>query len=106
MRMGLERRGNGVYFYRKERRGNKVVSIYGGSGMLANCMHVLDQEEREHARIKNDEQQRAWDAEKRSQAEIDQLIETFSRDARAYEDALFLTNGYHLHSRLWRKKRR
>ena len=40
--MGLELRGNGSYYYRKERRGGRVVSVYAGCGLGAALGAELD----------------------------------------------------------------
>jgi hypothetical protein len=40
--MGWERRGNATYYYTKQRRGAKVVSIYHGRGELAELAVRLD----------------------------------------------------------------
>ncbi len=103
--MGLERRGNGLYFYRKRRDGNRVVSEYCGAGELANCFYILDQQKQEEAWLEKENKRQSFEAEKQSQDEIDQLVESFCGEAEAFEDALFLINGYHKHSRQWRRKR-
>ena len=40
--MGLERRGGGSYYYRKVRRGDRVVSEYVGGGPSAPLMARMD----------------------------------------------------------------
>lgn len=40
--MGLEQRGSGSYYYRKVRRGAKVISEYVGSGFLADLASLED----------------------------------------------------------------
>lgn len=103
--MALETRGNNSYFYKKERWGNRVVSIYSGGGYLAQCFHILNQTEREGAAFNSERTKREFEIEKNNQNEIDQLIESVCKTAKAFEDALFLINGYHLYERQWRKKR-
>ncbi len=103
--MALEKRGNNLYFYKKERRGKRVISIYSGGGYLAQCFHILNEADREEAAIKKERTRKEFEIEKQSQNEIDQLIEVVCQDAKALEDALFLINGYHTHARQWRKKR-
>jgi hypothetical protein len=46
-----------------------------------------------------------FDAEKAEHEEIDNKIDALCSGASAYVDALFLTLGYHQHSRTWRRKR-
>lgn len=103
--MALERRGNGYYYYEKKRIGNRVVSVYSGGGEYARIMQILNQDRQDEARLEADAKKRAFDAEKQRQAEVDRLIESACEDAKAFEDALFLTNGYHIHERQWRRRR-
>ena len=103
--MALERRGNRLYFYRKERRGKRVISIYSGGGDLAQCFYVLDQQRQEEARLEEENKKRSFETEKQSLDEIDRLIESFCGEAKAFEEALFLINEYHIHERQWRRKR-
>jgi len=103
--MALERRGNRYYFYEKKRIGNRVVSIYSGGGEMAWIRQILNQDRQDEARLEGEKKNRSFEAEKLRQNEIDQLIESTCEDAKAFEDALFLTNGYHTHERQWRRKR-
>ena len=66
--MGLERRGNGYYYYKKEREGDRVVSRYVGGGSTANLfslMNEMDADEKEQKRY-----------EKRLQSEQAEKFET------------------------------
>ena len=103
--MGLERRGNNYYRYKKRRVGKRIISEYCGGGHLANLMQLLDQADREEANLEKEAKARSFEAEKQSQTAIDQVIESFCEEAKALEIALFLINGYHTHERQWRKKR-
>ena len=103
--MALERRGNGWYFYRKERRGKRVVSIYSGGGYLAQCYRILEQARQDEAGLEKEAKKESFEAEKQKLNDIDRVIESFCQDAEAFADALFLINGYHKHSRQWRRKR-
>lgn len=100
--MGLERRGNGYYYYKKEREGGKVVSRYVGSGETAELISMLDGLEadaREHRRY-----EKKWEREKaeKFEAELREIECAFENIMTAY----FLINGYHqTASREWRKKR-
>lgn len=53
--MGWERRGNGEYYYRKVRRGMRVISEYAGCGDYAFLTALLDEERRverqEHCKV-------------------------------------------------------
>lgn len=103
--MALERRGNGYYFYKKKRIGNRVVSVYSGGRELAQCFQILDQQRKEEAWLEKESKKRSFEAVKKIQAEIDQVIDAFCQHAKAFEEALYLINGYHVHSRQWRMKR-
>ena len=103
--MALERRGNNYYRYKKKRVGTRVISEYRGGGHLAELMQLLDQADRKEANLEKETIARSIEAEKQKHAEIDQIIDSFSEEAKALETALFLINGYHTHERQWRKKR-
>ncbi len=49
--------------------------------------------------------QKLNEAERAQQEEIDNKIDTVCSRVSAHVDALFLTTGYHQHSRTWRRKR-
>jgi hypothetical protein len=103
--MGLEQRGNNYYLYKKRRVGKRVVSEYYGGGRMAHLLQLLEQADSENAADEKESKRLTIHAEKSKHAEIDQLIEAFGREARAFEDALYLVNGYHTHERQWRKIR-
>lgn len=91
--MGWERRGTNAYFYGKERRGDKVVSIYFGRGVVAALAADLlgdAKEEREYEQAKRSEE---GEREREHQAVL-QL------GGEVLECA-----GYHRTRGEWRKKR-
>lgn len=103
--MALEWRGNGVYFYEKERNGGKVRSVYAGSGetaLLLNQMHLWKKEEKE---FEKESKRREKLREIERENEIDSVVESLCEMSRILTDAFFLTNGFHQHKRQWRKKR-
>lgn len=98
--MGLEWRGNNLYYYEKERRDDRVVSVYSGRGEIAQLLHHLKRLEREEETIK-----RNLVLEERKNCEqVNSIVESFGEQVRALEESLFLINGYHQHSRTWRRK--
>ena len=99
--MGLEKRGNNYYYYRKERMGSRVVSIYEGKGLFAQLMARMEGAREEEESVKRE--RRA--AEKTEQQEIDRNIDAACYKVSICVDALFLTMGYRQHSRTWRRKR-
>lgn len=102
--MGLETRHGRTYYYKKRRVGNRVISEYCGSGEVGKLMFLWDQLGREEDWSEKETKRRSFEAEKLKQDEIDQVIDAFCQDAKVFEDALFLINGYHIHSRQWRRK--
>jgi hypothetical protein len=99
--MGWEKRGNGLYYYRKRREGGQVVSEYVGSGELAELAARLDT----LAQLERELEQEAW---RQEQGEI---LEVARMDDEAQEVILDLTRGwllaqgYHTHKGQWRWKR-
>lgn len=100
--MAHERRGNGIYYYKKEREGSRVVSKYYGKGELANLISQLDEIEANQKNYERfQEQTRRAKAEKFEKEMVE--IEAAFKDLIA---AHLIINGYHqTDSREWRKKR-
>lgn len=103
--MALEWRGNNLYYYEKERIGDKVRSVYAGNGetaLLLNQMRLWKKKETEYEKeSKKHESLREIEKEN----EIDSAVEAVCEMSRILTDAFFLTNGFHQHKRQWRKKR-
>jgi hypothetical protein len=96
--MGLEIRNGRTYFYRKIREGTKVRSVYEGGGFIASL----------HARRADEEKFRKEIERKTLEAELTELevmVENALRTGKTALTALYLANGYHTHSRSWRRKR-
>lgn len=99
--MAFEERNGNRYYYRKERRGDKVVSEYIGTGQLADLCYQLDQ-----ARlIDRDLQRMGRRAETAEEALLDQSLDEITEISEAVIGSLLLINGYHQHKRQWRKRR-
>jgi hypothetical protein len=94
--MAWERRGNRCYYYRKVRRGRRVVSEYAGElGAL------LDAEERR-------ERAQAREVERQTRAEFEQsqrALGDLAELANALTRAVLLASGYHTHKGQWRRRR-
>lgn len=99
--MPWEIRGGRRYFYRKERRGGRVFSVYEGggiAGVLAERQEVSERETKTQAREKFRREMARQDL---IDARIDRAWEVASAlAAEALEEA-----GYHRHKRQWRLKR-
>jgi len=99
--MAYERRGANRYYYRKRRKGNRVISQYIGAGEYAEYTHTLDMLEREVA-----EQERCRRQQERAEAalldeKVNNALETLENTV---ESALVMA-GYHKVKGEWRKKR-
>ena len=103
--MALELRGSNLYYYQKERDGDKVRSVYYGKGEMAHLFyqfHLLHKRDEEaEKQYKNSVRMREMSAEN----ELDSVLESFCEMTEMLTDAFFLTNGFHQHKRQWRKKR-
>jgi hypothetical protein len=99
--MGLESRGGRHYYYRKERHGGRVRSVYVGSGEMARYYAVLEL----GARVEKIALREALDAERQTHLDVDNVIAQNAEIAKAVAESILLLSGYHLHSRTWRKKR-
>lgn len=104
--MGLETRGGRMYFYRKERRDGRPVSVYCGSpgndeGRLWLSLARID-----HSRRVQEAADRA-----RAMAPIAQLrageveARELAEQARELAALALLAAGYHSHKGTWRKRR-
>jgi hypothetical protein len=101
--MGLETRRNGnVYYYEKRRVGDKVVSEYLGSGIIAD----LAQRRAEIERTRREAEREKLKRHRMSMAEIDKSLDDFSRLCDALMTAELLLNGYHQHKGQWRRRRK
>lgn len=99
--MGMERRGNGRYYYRKERKGGRVVSTYMGGGEIGVLYAELDALER----AERAEQQAAEAAERAAWQEVRQAVEPVASLAGQAAAALLTAQGYHRHKGQWRRRR-
>lgn len=97
--MAFETRKNGSYYYRKERDGERVRSVYVGSGETAMLIALLDAAEREEQ-----EAERQKERTKRAEIEAhDAALDELSRIAEGVAKGVLLVAGYHTHKRQWRR---
>jgi hypothetical protein len=96
--MGWETRGDQRYYYRKVRRGRRVVSEYMGSGDAAGLMAMLDAESQD-ARQATQAQQRQAEA---LDAQVSEALDL----AAVLANGILLLSGCHTHKRQWRRLRR
>jgi hypothetical protein len=99
--MAWERRGNHSYYYRKEREGSRVRSIYVGKGEIA---HMISKFESSSALLEGLTREsnsiEALESEK-AEAFLEQAVELI----QLFTQAALLTAGFHTHHRQWRRKR-
>lgn len=99
--MGWEDRNGRSYYYRKEREGARVRSVYVGGGEIAGLLAQLDAmqtDEREDERTLARMERERWQAQ---EAELAALAEMMD----AVATGVLLASGYHTHKRQWRLKR-
>ncbi len=97
--MGWEKRANHIYYYRKERDGSRVRSIYLGRGenaLLASRLTTLHREECKEMR-------NARLAEREVSRRTDDELDKLQAACDALMAATLLMAGFHTHKRQWRK---
>jgi hypothetical protein len=95
--MGWEQRGKNQYYYRKERDGSQVKSVYVGRGELA---QTVSQFQSTCSIVEKFAQSRNQDHTKTEKAEL-----VFEQVTQLLTEAVLLTSGFHTHHRQWRRKR-
>ena len=99
--MGWERRGNRQYYYRKERDGKRVKSVYVGCGEVAHLVSEIQSRslliERFAATTKSADQVKFEKCDKVLYEAIG-MIDLVT-------DAVLLAGGFHTHHRQWRRGR-
>jgi thioesterase domain-containing protein len=99
--MGWEDRSGHSYYYRKERRGPRVVSRYVGAGQTARFLAMLDALDREA-----EEEKRAAEIEAREATELGEAHAiAFGAVCETLTLATLLAEGFHTHKREWRRAR-
>jgi hypothetical protein len=99
--MGWEQRGKNQYFYKKEREGSRVKSVYVGRGEIAQMVAQLQSSSpllERFARTMKSPQQVQQEKAEAALEQASDLIKLISH-------AAFLTAGFHTHKRQWRRMR-
>jgi hypothetical protein len=99
--MGWETRGGREYYYRKERDGGRVRSVYLGSNEPARLfaqLDAMDANEREGKRI-------IARLEREGVLEQDAELDAIGEIVSELAAATLIAYGYHQHKREWRRKR-
>jgi hypothetical protein len=90
------------YYYRSEREGGRVKSVYFGAGedgRLMDQLAAFEKLERAADREQVREEREEADAEERS-------VSGWFDDVQAVADAAMVAAGFHKHKGQWRRKRR
>jgi hypothetical protein len=98
--MGWENRSGRLYYYRKEREGSRVKSVYVGRGEIA---HMVSQFQKSSAiveRLTRAQTIESFESQK-AEAALSQAVELI----QLFTHATLLTAGFHTHHRQWRRKR-
>lgn len=100
--MAIETRGGKLYYYRKQRRGSRVCSIYAGAGTLALQAFKQDLDERKRRQAERDSLCATMEKEGAIERQLASAENTVRRILRATLEA----EGFHQHKGTWRKKRK
>jgi hypothetical protein len=99
--MGWEQRGTHRYYYRKQRDGLRVKSVYVGRGEIAHMVSELQSSSRIFEKVIGV----AYPSEEEKLKEQDATIEQACGLIDAITKASLLVAGFHSHKRQWRKRR-
>jgi hypothetical protein len=96
--MGWEQRGNNRYYYKKQREGSRVKSIYVGRGEIAN---LISQFQSGSSVIEKLVHRTKTEKEIKSE----RAVFLFEDAIQLLTQGSLLTAGFHTHHRQWRRKR-
>lgn len=99
--MGWEQRGTHQYYYRKEREGSKVRSIYVGRGEIAHMISQIQSSSPVLERLARTIRAPEVVEREKAEAQVLQLTDLI----RSITQATLLAAGFHTHKRQWRRIR-
>jgi hypothetical protein len=99
--MGWEQRGRNQYYYKKERAGSRVKSVYVGRGEVAHLISNFESHSTDLEKLLRAKKSIEADELERVQAALDRAIQL----TQLFTEATLLTAGFHTHHRQWRRKR-
>ena len=99
--MGVETRKGKLYYYRKRREGDRIVSEYVGGGEL---VHLVEYEARKQREQQRRERERLA-AERMSIAKLDAGLDRLDNAIDTLMAATLGRASYHNHKGQWRKRR-
>jgi hypothetical protein len=99
--MGLEERDGRLCYYRKERRGTRVRSVYVCTGETARLLSLLDASRAQEEKLK----QELTKMERKQFEAHDSAVEHACSMIETLTSAALLAAGLHTHKRQWRRRR-
>ena len=99
--MSWEDRDGRRYYYRKHRIGQRVISEYVGSDLMAELVSEQDKKDRQQRM----QDRKAFENLKVKIKKMDDELDSSIDITRTYVRANFLLSGFHPHKGQWRKKR-
>jgi hypothetical protein len=99
--MSWEQRGTNSYYYRKERSGSKVKSVYVGKGEIAHLISNFESHSTDLEKLMRAKKSIEAHELQRVESALDRAIEL----TQLFTEAELLTAGFHTHRRQWRRKR-
>lgn len=99
--MGWETRGGREYYYRKERDGARVRSVYVGTGEVAELISQLGMMRREEAETEREARRHVRARDRETEATIDEVCALIE----AVTEGALIAAGFHTHKRQWRRTR-
>lgn len=100
--MGWERRGNNQYYYKKEREGSRVKSVYVGRGDVAQIISQIQASSPVLERIARSLKTPETIKQENAEATLEQVTDLI----KMVTQATLLTAGFHTHHRQWRRMRK
>lgn len=100
--MAWEQRGGQRYYYKKVRKGDKVVSQYWGNGPEARGVAAMQEVNERRVRRKRNAMRKM----KEEVEVIDPLLDALERTLRALTRSTLLLAGFHEHKGQWRRRRK
>ena len=99
--MGWEQRGSNSYYYKKERDGSRVKSVYVGPGEIAHMVaHIQSSSLLVESLARTT---KSVEVVKQEKAEA--AIEQANSLVQLFTQAALLSAGFHTHHRQWRRTR-
>jgi hypothetical protein len=99
--MAWEQRGANAYYYKKERDGSKVKSVYVGRGEIAHMVSQLQSSSIELEKLMRVKKSIDTLESEKAEVTLDRALELI----QLFTQATLLTAGFHTHHRQWRRKR-